>query len=257
MSFNPTPKQASALQNMEEYIGIQNPREHFEDSQSFQEYFELIKKKADKKTITRKKNPGPRKKSSIQNPEALAAYGKKYAMKYQPSSAKLKQMLLEKCDRNEELAQSVMENYFAKRDDFGLAQNWVFNFLESGLNRRKIQEKLFTKRFDRDTIDKVMEALCPEGESLLNPDQVEQSIEKYKRQGLSPQQIKMKLCESSQDRELVEEILEKSYQDDEELNNLKNLLDKLKRQNLDDKKIIQRLMRKGFSYGLIKEAMQE
>jgi SOS response regulatory protein OraA/RecX len=87
-------------------------------------------------------------------------------------------------------------------------------------------------------------------ESLLFAKFVQKQIDKYKLKWKSRFYIRWKLIERKEDKNLVEELLEKNFKD-WEFDQVKMEYDKIS-WRCNDKKIIERLLRKWFNYNDIK-----
>ena len=128
-----------------------------------------------------------------------------------------------------------------------MIKNMVSQLRHRWKNINYISNKLYWKKFDGLLIKKTMNQLRSEW-TLLKEYTLEDKFNYYKWKGKSKFEIRRMFIERNQDKEVVEKTLEKVFWESWEQENLENLIETLKRKEVDWKKIIQRLMRKGYKY---------
>jgi SOS response regulatory protein OraA/RecX len=92
-----------------------------------------------------------------------------------------------------------------------------------------------------------------EWKSILTENFLERKIIQLKNKNKSKQYIKNKLIEQPEDREIVDKILSEVFWELWDNEALTYEYNKLYRKNLDERKIIQRLLSKWFKYDEIKK----
>lgn len=268
--FEPTQRQLDALANMEAYIQIRSPRTHFTSKAAFADYWKLVSERCDQKTKARlrqQKQPSTDARSAAQkrktakdryynDQEHLLSYALNYLKRYQPSQAKLQQQLQSKC-KNTDIVAAVFAACAPRINDEMLAMGQALQMQQRGKNQRYIKDKLRLRLFNNTCIQKCLEQLPRENGSLYRSDVLEKQVAKLLRKGLSQQAIYSKLCEQAADREAVSAALAACDDQDDETENIRKALARMDRNKLDQQKIIQRLMRKGFRYADIQTVLEE
>ncbi len=113
------------------------------------------------------------------------------------------------------------------------------------------------KQFPKDRINEILtNEFWSEEHSLLNVHSLVRKIENFKNKGKSIQYIKIKLIERKLDREWVENALSVVFWDKWDNENLAHEYQKLE-WKYEKKKIIEKLLRKWFFYGDIKEIINK
>ena len=268
--FEPSQRQLDALANMEAYINIGGARTHFESRSAFAEYWKRISDRCDQKTRSRlrKKTQSPQqqahsnkqrqtaKERYYQDEEHLLHYALHYLKRYHPSRAKLQQQLQTKCSKPEIVA-AVYDVCAPRIHDESLAMGHALQMQERGKNQRYIKEKLRQRMFEPACIADCLTQLPREQGSLYRSDVLEKQVAKLLRKGLSQQAIYSKLCEQTADRDLIAAALKKLDTSNDETENIRKALARIDRNKVDQQKIIQRLMRKGFRYADIQSVLSE
>lgn len=138
-----------------------------------------------------------------------------------------------------------------------VAKSKIKNMIEKNKNFSYIKNKMFQKYFDKDLVLAILrEEYDFENETLLNEEKLRKQIFTLKQKWKSKNYIKNKFLERSQDREIVEKILDEIFDDSEKENILKEY-EKIKNKNFPKQKILQKLFAKWFNYREIKEVLDE
>lgn len=138
-----------------------------------------------------------------------------------------------------------------------VAKSKIKNMIEKNKNFSYIKNKMFQKYFDKDLVLAILrEDYDFENETLLNEEKLRKQIFALKQKWKSKNYIKNKFLERSQDREIVEKILDEIFDESEKENILKEY-EKIKNKNFPKQKILQKLFAKWFNYREIKEVLDE
>ena len=262
--FNPSEKQIQALANMENYAWITSNRTNFENYQEFQSYFELIQKKANKKSKFNKavqdgkldlnevRNKIKEKKEQYYtNENTLRSYAIEYLNRYFPSKLQLRDQLNKKT-KNREIISKVLKDVEKFIDEEKMVKNLVDQLSQRWKNISYISTKLYNKKFDGDLIKNAIDQLKSWG-TLLKEYSLEEKIKYYKNKWSSKSSIFMKFYERGQDRDILNQILEKVFWEEWENEIIVNEIEKLRVKEMDNNKIIKKLLSKGFKYWDIKD----
>ncbi len=263
--FTPTSKQIKAVSSLEAFIWVLEERVLFNSQDEFQKYFDLLIKqknkkvklldKINKKEITfdeinwKKKDKIKKYYKDIDN---LKQYWLNYIYKYFPTKNKLKEKLYQKVE-DLDIALKVFDELTKYIDEEKMIEEVIKNHTFLWKNIDYIKQKLFLKKFDKDLISKHI-ILLQSWPSLLNKDKVLKEILSLKQKNKSINYIKQKLIKREKDREFVENILEEiNFLDEKQ--EIKNQIEIFRNKNLDDKKIINKLLLKWFNYRDIRECL--
>jgi SOS response regulatory protein OraA/RecX len=265
--YEMTQRQATALANQETFLGLRSHRTTFADREAFETYWELISKRCD--TTARKRATTTPAERAQQRPEQVArsvarfqdaahleAWGREYATRYQPSVAKLKQQLARKCPSAPAVVEQVMERLgSALHDDIRaleLAEGLQRQGRHAGDMRTKLRQRLFTAA----TIERCLETLSAASGSVLDAESLARKAHKLQRKGLSQQAMRRKMTGAKGDGELVQNAVQEALGESGDGPAIRAALVKLARKQLDRRKVIQRLMAKGFRYAEIMAQLQ-
>lgn len=262
-------KQRTAIENMENMIGVFNHREVFNTYDEVQEYFVTLQKEIKKKINFKKalisgkvdewmKRKREKTIERLQDPEKLKEYAIFYYTKYFPSKEKLRRKLLEK-NKNTEVINSILEKLSTLINDNWLLENKIINFISNWKNFQYIRNNLTTKWFNKDDIERILSLHTNEDESLLSHDKTRNKIIGLFRSWKSIQYIKQKFIENPNDEILVNEIIEElsnNEENDPEIIGIKKYLSEYQKKWFDKQKIIQKLMLKWFKYNKFKDLME-
>jgi len=128
--------------------------------------------------------------------------------------------------------------------------------LDRHKNLNYIKQNLSQKKFDKALVDEILKSyFLREGESLLDENYLRKKIILFKEKGKSKNYIKMKLIEREEDKNLIYSLLEEIFSEGE-AEVIKGEYEKLKGK-FERKKIIEKLLRKGFFYEEIKKVFGE
>lgn len=178
-----------------------------------------------------------------------------YYFRYYPSINRLKEKLNEKTCNNIELINQIFKNIWHLFNDVEILDTKIQNLIFRNKNKRYIITNLVQKKFNKDDIHNTLNKYCTEGESLLTENFIERKILQFISKNKSKQYISNKLIEQPEDREIVEKLLSKIYRDKSDNNALLFEYNKLINKNIEQQKIIQRLLSKWFRYDDIKKAL--
>lgn len=263
--FSLTERQARALANMESLLGIRNPRTGFADREAFQAYWDLISRRCDSTSRARaQETPESRREQRqrreervaayYQDPGHLLAYGREYATRYQPSTAKLRQQLVEKSG-SEELGDQVLVLLAERLDDDVRATELAETMQRQGRHAQAIRGKLRQRLFATDVIDRCLQAMTAATGSVLEVDAVARKVQQLQRKGLSQRAMRTRLMGSAADGEVVRAAMAETLGAQGDDGALRAAIARLARKQLDKRVLTQRLMAKGFRYADIAKAL--
>lgn len=195
-------------------------------------------------------------KKIIQDKEVLKNYAIFYYLKYFPSIKKLEEKLWEKSWWDKNLISQIIESLKSIVDEKTNIENRIKYMLDRHKNLNYIKQNLMQKKFDKAFVEEILKVFfLREGESLLGENYLRKKITQFKEKGKSKNYIKMKLIEREEDKELVCSLLEEIFEEGEE-DIIKEEYEKLK-WKFEKKKIIEKLLRKGFFYEDVKKIVKE
>lgn len=180
----------------------------------------------------------------------LKDYALWYYFRYFPSNKKLENKLFEK-SWNTELVSKVFLDISHLLNEDDIIKSKIDNYIFRNKNLNYIKNKLLEKLFPKEKIEIILREKLDLDRSLLNGESLKRKIQNYKDRNKSINYIKQKLIERMEDRELVESCLEDVFWKESDLASLKNEYEKIK--DLDTKKLVEKLLRKGFKYSDIKK----
>lgn len=262
--FNPSPKQIQAILNMENSLWIRNHRVIFESSAEFQDYFELLSKKIKKNKnlknaienwkITQEEiriKVKNKKERFFSNYDNLRNSGVLYINKYFPTKWQFLDYLNKKTE-DKEIIERVFSDISPFINEEILADSIIKILTEWWKNISYIQNKLITKKFDKNLINSKISELKLK-ETILVDYLVEDKIRNYKNKWKSKLWIRSSLIERREDEEIVDKILDKVFWIDGENETIINEIEKLKsRWITNNQEIIKKLLTKWFKYQDIK-----
>lgn len=138
-----------------------------------------------------------------------------------------------------------------------VARTKIKNYVEKNKNLSYIKNKMFQKFFEKDLVLEILsEEYNFENETLLSEEKLKKQIFSLKQKWKSKNYIKQKFLERSQDREMIENILEEFFQD-WEYENIKKEYEKIKNKWFSKQKVMQKLFAKWFNYSEIKRVLED
>ena len=186
----------------------------------------------------------------------LKDYALWYYFRFFPSNRKLEQKLLEKTELNRELVDSIIDNIKHLFTEDDIIRSNIKNLIFRNKNLNYIRLNLMKKQFPKERINEILaNEFWSEEKSILDPFSLMKKIENYKNKGKSIQYIKNQLIERKLDRESVDNALLEVYWVDWDNENLIREYNKLE-WKYDKQKIIEKLLRKWFFYGEIKNILK-
>lgn len=127
----------------------------------------------------------------------------------------------------------------------------IKNYLWKNKNIFYIKNNLRAKKFETNMIQELLEENVDISKSVLSESFIVKKIQNYISKNKSKNYIKNTLIERKEDREVVENMLEKLYTRDIEYKIIYARREKI--WNLDSQKLIKKLIWEGFSYEVIQE----
>jgi SOS response regulatory protein OraA/RecX len=265
--FDPTPRQATALANLETYLGIRSHRTTFADAEAFRTYWDLVSRRCDTTASRRaattpaeraqqRQEQAARRAAHYQDAAHLEAYGRAYATRYQPSVAKLTQQLACKCPNDAALVAQVIERLAGSLDDHARALELAEALQRQGRHAGDMRTKLRLRLFTTATIDRCLEILSGATGSVLDSESLARKARTLQRKGLSQQAMRRKLTGARGDGELVQQAVDSTLGEAGDGPAIRAAITKLARRQLDRRKLVQRLMAKGFRYAEIVVELQ-
>lgn len=260
-----TERQATALANMEALLGIRNPRTGFADRGEFQAYWELVSRRCDATTRARaQETPASRQEqrqkraervaAHYQDTDHLLAYGREYATRYQPSTAKLRQQLVAKSG-SAELSDQVMGLLAERLHDDVRATELAETMQRQGRHAQAIRGKLRQRLFTTEVIDRCLRALSAATGSVLEADALARKVQQLQRKGLSQRAMRTRLMGSAADGAVVGAAVAATLGAQGDDGALRTAIARLARKQLDKRALTQRLMAKGFRHADITRAL--
>lgn len=183
--------------------------------------------------------------------QRLKDYAIWYYFKYFPSTKKLENKLLEKTDKNNILVQEVFQEIKHLFQEEQIIEWKVKNFLFRNKNIVYIKGKLREKLFNENLVFKILEQYIEEWKSLFSENFLLKKIENYKQKWKSKKYIYNLFVERNEDKEIVEYCINQVFWENWENEILKKEFEKLKGK-YENRKIIEKLIKKGFNYSEIK-----
>nr|MDD3719991.1 RecX family transcriptional regulator [Candidatus Gracilibacteria bacterium] len=184
--------------------------------------------------------------------ETLRDYAINYYLKYYPSTKKLKEKLLKKSLNDEKLSLFVIKSLESIIVEKQVIESKIRFYISRNKNLSYIKSKLFEKGFEKDDYEKILEEKFNLNETLLNKEFIKRKVLDYKSKGKSRNYIFQKLFGRSEDKGIINEILDEYFLEDDELINIKFEYEKIKGK-YEKNKLVERLLRKGFYYDDIKK----
>lgn len=259
MTFIPTDKQLAAIEKMETFCLIKSHRTIFWNKDEFDSYFKLLLKRWAKRakllddvsswktSYSAINNAVKAKKDKYYSNEGvLKAYWITYINKYNPTIKQLEGQLSKK-NKDFVVVTKVVDSIKHLIQEGKMIDNLVSTLKYRWKNINYITTKLYNKKFDwgliKETLDKIRSWW-----SLLIEYTLEDKVSYYKKKGKSKFEISRMFIERQEDKELVENAIEKVFWEDGENDILEEKILVLKRKNVEPKKIISRLLSKWFKY---------
>lgn len=185
----------------------------------------------------------------------LRDYALSYYFRYLPSLKRLTEKVKAKSE-TEELAREVLWEiaHFVKEEEN--IEVRIRYLIGRNKNARYIQTNLIQKGFSSQLVKSILYGkFIQEGKSLMSEEFLKRKILHYKEQGKSKNYIASKLIERQEDKELINRLLEEVFKKGEK-ENISFWVEKLS-PKYEKKKILEKLLMKWFSYGEIKEFLEE
>lgn len=184
--------------------------------------------------------------------QRLKDYTLWYYFRYYPSIWKLKFKLRQKTQNNEELIEKLFDDIWHLFIDKPIIESKIQNYIFRNKNKNYIITQLISKQFKREEVIEIFHNLTEENKSLLTSEFIYKKVVQLKNKNKSIQYIKNKLIEQPEDKILVEKIIYDVFNETWEKEQIKSEIEKLKNKNLEQQKIIQKLIQKWFQYNDIK-----
>lgn len=184
--------------------------------------------------------------------QRLKDYTLWYYFRYYPSIWKLKFKLRQKTQNNEELIEKLFNDIWHLFIDKPIIESKIQNYIFRNKNKNYIITQLISKQFKREEVIEIFHNLTEENKSLLTSEFIYKKVVQLKNKNKSIQYIKNKLIEQPEDKILVEKIIYEIFNETWEKEQIKSEIEKLKNKNLEQQKIIQKLIQKWFQYNDIK-----
>lgn len=265
--YDPSPKQRDAIANMQRQLGLHGESPVFPDPEGCSTYISELIARCQRQGQARQRSSlaevRERHQQRVENyyrdSDHLLAYARKYALRYQPSWAKLCQQLRKKCPDEstcEAVEGQLREGYDEQTQALAMAER----LQHQGRSGPQIAARLRQARFAKDSIEQAIHAISAEDGSTLNSDAIERRISQWRRRGLSNQAIRQRLGGTAGDRALVDQALHSEDGDEDQSANsedqaLVTMISRLRRQNLDERTLIRRLQSRGFRYAQIRRSL--
>ncbi len=190
----------------------------------------------------------------MKKPEVITKYQRLkdytlwYYFRYYPSIGKMRFKLMQKTLKNEEMIDDLFKDIWHLFDDIPVIESKIQNYLFRNKNKNYITTQLISKQFKRENILNILNKYTIEWESVLSEDFIYKKILLLKNKNKSQNYIKNKLIEQPEDKQKVENILLEIYWETWEDEEISAEIEKLKYKNLEQQKLIQKLLQKWFKY---------
>ncbi len=155
---------------------------------------------------------------------------------------------MQKTLKNEEMIEQLFQDIWHLFDDKPVIESKIQSYLFRNKNKNYIISQLISKQFKREEVLTLLEKFTTEWKSVLSEEFIYKKILQLKNKNKSKNYIKNKLIEQPEDKQKVENILSEIYSDQWEENEISAEIDKLKYKNLEQPKLIQKLLQKWFQY---------
>lgn len=155
---------------------------------------------------------------------------------------------MQKTLKNEEMVDQLFKDIWHLFDDIPVIESKVQNYLFRNKNKNYITTQLILKQFKREEVINILEKYTTQWESVLSEDFIYKKILLLKNKNKSQNYIKNKLIEQPEDKQKVENILLEIYWETWEDNEIIAEIEKLDYKNLEQAKLIQKLLQKWFQY---------
>lgn len=186
------------------------------------------------------------------NFEYLRNYALNYYLKYYPSVKKLSEKLLKKTSWDEKQVISVLKSMDSIIAEKQVIEAKIRFYIGRNKNLSYIKSKLFEKWFEKSDYEEILKNKFNLDETLLNNDYIKRKIIDYKNKWKSRNYIFQKLFERNEDKNIINQNLDEFFSTDSELENIRLEYEKIK-WKYEKNKIIERLLRKWFTYDTIKK----
>lgn len=200
--------------------------------------------------------------------QKIVDYAIWYYLRYYPSRKKLSQKLEQKFWPNSEkwkrywgiseeeidyILTEKMKNIIQENE---VCRSKISNLIWKNKNVSYIKNNLRQKMFEPEMIEEILQTEFQyQEQSILNPQKIEKKVIELKRKWKSIWYIKQKLIERDLDKEMVNKIISE-YFPDGDFENLQSEYDRYE-WKYERQKIIEKLIRKWFYYGDIKQLFEE
>ncbi len=181
-------------------------------------------------------------------------YAINYYLRYYPSIKKLENKLLDKTKGDIEIVSKIIwsfsESVIKEKE---VIEAKIAFYISRNKKLSYIRNKLIEKLFKKEDIEEILSSKFDLENTLLSKDLLFRKVENYKNKWKSRKYIYMNLFDRKEDIELINQVLYEVFWDNSEDDNLKQEFEKLLSKWIEKQKIIEKLLRKGFSYDDIKK----
>lgn len=186
--------------------------------------------------------------------ESFRNYALNYYLRYYPSIKKFREKLLKKSGWDEKLVSEVVESMESIIVEKQVIESKIRLYIARNKNLNYIKSKLFEKGFEKEMYEEILENNYNLDETLLQRDYIKRKVLDYMEKWKSKKYIYWKLFWRSEDKELITEVLDEVYPDENETESIMLEYNKIK-WKYDNKKVIEKLLRKWFKYDKIKKIL--
>lgn len=183
--------------------------------------------------------------------QRLKDYTLWYYFRYYPSNARLLQKLKEK-GSDDDIKKVFSEIHHLLQEEQIIAAK-IDNYVFRNKNYKYIRQKMREKLFPKEKVENYLEKYLTRWKSILSEDFFRKKIELFLSKGKSKYYIQTKLWETSEDREVLNTLLDEYFTDGERENILREY-EKIKNK-YPKEKITAKLISKWFRYDEIKKTL--
>lgn len=186
--------------------------------------------------------------------ESFRNYALNYYLRYYPSRKKFKEKLLNKSWVDKKLVWEVIDSMESIIVEKQVIESKIRLYIARNKNLSYIRSKLFEKWFEKEQYEEILTNNYNLDETLLDRNYIVRKVIDYKAKWKSKKYIFLQLFWRNEDKELIMEVIDEVYMDDNELMSIVKEYEKIK-WKYDWKKIIEKLLRKGFRYDEVKNVV--
>ncbi len=186
--------------------------------------------------------------------ESFRNYALNYYLRYYPSIKKFREKLYNKSWGDEKLVTEVIDSIESIIVEKQVIESKIRLYISRNKNLNYIKSKLFEKWFEKEMYEEILNNNYNLDETLLDREYIKRKVFDYKEKWKSKKYIFGQLFWRREDKDLIESVLDEVYWEEKEIDAVIIEYEKLK-WKCEWKKIIEKLLRKGFRYEDVKNVI--